>query len=129
MARILVVEDNAQVRMMLKMTLERVGYEVDEAPDGQKAIVQYNEKPADIVITDIVMPEKEGIEMIRDLRKENPDVQIIAISGGGGVGDATAYLRFAQKLGAAYTFSKPVDREALLEAVQACLSGTDEKEV
>ena len=76
----------------------------------------YRQKPADLIITDIVMPTKEGIEMIAELRQEFPDINIIAISGGG-LGLAEDYLDWAQHLGAQLTFAKPVDLDELSEAV------------
>jgi len=83
MARILIIDDESQIRSMLRLMLERVGYEVDEAPDGLEGIRQYREDPADLIITDLIMPNKDGIGMIIDLKKEFPKVKIIAMSGGG----------------------------------------------
>jgi DNA-binding response OmpR family regulator len=124
MARILVVDDDDQVRTMLRITLEREGYEVEEAPDGQVAISLYHQQAVDLVITDIVMPEKEGIETIMELRRSNPDVKIIAISGGGRV-NPEDYLRWAGKFGAQRSFTKPVDRVELLAAVCELLLGAE----
>jgi YesN/AraC family two-component response regulator len=83
MARILIIDDESQIRSMLRLMLERVGYEVVEAPDGIEGIRKYREKPADLIITDLIMPNKDGIGMIIDLKKEFPEVKIIAMSGGG----------------------------------------------
>jgi CheY-like chemotaxis protein len=120
MPRILVVEDDYQVRTMLRLTLERLGYEVDEAANGEVACEKFRSRPFDLTITDIVMPEKEGIGTIIDIRREDPDAKIIAISGGarGGPG---IYLDSAEKFGAARTFTKPVDPKELLLAVQELL--------
>jgi len=74
MARILVVDDDDQIRTLLRVTLEREGHEVFEAPDGNVALSLYHQNPADLVITDIIMPEKEGIEMIMELRRSDPEV-------------------------------------------------------
>jgi len=119
-ARILVVDDDEQIRTMLVMTLEEAGYEADEAADGRAAIRKQREKPADLVITDLIMPEKEGLETIMDLRKEWPSTKIIAISGGGRAvpGD---YLLHARHLGAARVFRKPIERSELLGAVRELL--------
>ncbi len=117
MARILVVEDDYQVRAMLRLTLERVGYEVDEAANGRAACEKFRKRPPDLTITDIVMPEQEGIETIIRLRREFPDAKIIAISGGAR-GGPDVYLDSAEKFGAARTFTKPVDQAELLEAVR-----------
>lgn len=121
MARVLVVEDDHQVRMMLRMTLERAGYEIDEAEDGRAAVRKHREKPADLVITDIVMPEMEGIETIMEIRRSSPRLPIIAISGGGHETPEN-YLVLAERLGANRTFAKPVDREEMLEAVNDLLA-------
>ena len=116
MPRILVVDDDQQVRTMIKLTLERDGYGVTEASDGSEAVKIYQQETFDLVITDIVMPGKEGIETIMELRGLNPGAQIIAISGGGRISPED-YLTWAQRFGVARTFTKPVDRTQLLEAV------------
>ncbi|MGA1823307.1 MAG: response regulator [bacterium] len=116
MARVLIIDDDPQIRALLRMKLEDDGYEVEEAADGKKGIDFYRQRPAELIITDIVMPTKEGIEMIAELREEYPDVTIIAISGGG-LGLAEDYLDWAQHLGAQLTFAKPVDLDELSEAV------------
>ncbi|NNG00978.1 MAG: response regulator [Desulfobacteraceae bacterium] len=120
MARILIIDDNDFVRNMLKETMERAGYEVETAVNGVEGVERFRKISCDLVITDLIMPEKEGIETIMDLKKDFPAVKIIAISGGGRVGP-TNYLKFAEMLGAAYTFTKPVDRKALLKAVKVLL--------
>ncbi len=120
MKRILVIDDDVQVRQMLKQTLEREGYEVVDAADGAKGIRLYRDEPTDLVITDIIMPEKEGIETIIELKRDFPDVKIIAISGGGRV-DPGHYLEIASRCGVDRTFSKPLDRVELLEAIQQLL--------
>jgi len=117
LTRILIVDDDQQVRTMLRITLKREGYEVSEAANGSEAIQLYRANPGGVVITDIVMPEKEGIGTILELKKDFPTVQIIAISGGG-KNDAQDYLKVAKTLGAKYTFAKPVDRADLLAAVK-----------
>lgn len=122
MARILIADDDQQVRLMLKMTLERAGYEVIEAEDGNEAVQKFQSEKPDLVVTDIVMPEKEGIETIMELRIIDPTVQIIAISGGGRI-NPEDYLNWATKFGVKKTFIKPVDRELLLEAVGGLLEG------
>lgn len=121
MPRILVVDDDEQIRAMLRMTLEREGYEVAEAGDGKMAMDRYAADPADLVIMDIVMPEKEGIETIMDLRRQHGDVRIIAISGGGRVAPQD-YLRWARTFGVQHTFTKPVDRRELLAAIDELLT-------
>ncbi len=120
MARILIIDDESQIRSMLRLMLERVGYEVVEAPDGIEGIRQYREKPADLIITDLIMPNKDGIGMIIDLKKEFPKVKIIAMSGGG-VNRPEGYLDGAKKLGANRTLTKPIYREQMLTAVKDIL--------
>ena len=117
MERILIIDDEQQIRSMLRLMLEREGYEVVEAPDGIEGIRVYRRKPADLIITDLIMPNKDGIGMIIELRKEFPDVKIIAMSGGG-LNKPEGYLKGAKKLGATCTLTKPIDREKMLRAVR-----------
>jgi DNA-binding NtrC family response regulator len=120
MARILVVDDDEQVRAMLRRTLEREGYEVEEAADGQVALDAHRRQAADLLIVDIVMPEKEGLETIFELRRDDPGVKVIAISGGGHLAPQ-GYLDTAARFGAQRTFAKPVDRDQLLTAIRELL--------
>ncbi len=120
MARILIIDDEPQIRSMLKLMLEREDYEVVEAPDGVEGIKVYRQNPADLIITDLIMPNKDGIGMIIDLKKEFPNVNIIAMSGGG-LNKPDGYLKGAKKLGAACTLTKPIDREEMLRAVKDIL--------
>lgn len=116
MFHLLIIEDDRFVQNMLKQTFERAGYHVVTASNGRDGLQRYNEKPFHVVITDIIMPEMEGIETISALRKNDPDVKVIAISGGGR-NNPDDYLFMAEKIGASRTFSKPVDRAELLDAV------------
>ena len=120
MALILIIDDEPQIRSMLKLMLERDGYEVAEAPDGIEGIRVYRQKPADLVITDLIMPNKDGIGMIIDLKKEFPNVKIIAMSGGG-LNKPEGYLKGAKKLGAACTLTKPIDRDEMLRTIKDVL--------
>jgi YesN/AraC family two-component response regulator len=120
MARILIIDDEPQIRSMLKLMLERDGYEVAEAPDGIEGIRIYRQNPADLIITDLIMPNKDGIGMIIDLKKEFPNVKIIAMSGGG-LNKPEGYLKGAKKLGAACTLTKPIDRDEMLRAIKNVL--------
>jgi CheY-like chemotaxis protein len=104
----------------VKLGLEGAGYEVAEAPDGTQGIRLYRQQPCDLVITDIIMPEKEGLETIRELRRDFPDVKILAISGGGRI-RPDEYLPLAKKFGAHRTLAKPFEQKELLEAVQELL--------
>ncbi|MDM8524030.1 response regulator transcription factor [Desulfococcaceae bacterium HSG8] len=118
MKRILVIDDEDQVRSMLRMMLEREGYEVEDAENGEVGIRLFRKKPADVVITDILMPEKEGIETIIELRRDFPGAKIIAISGGGRLRSPEIFLKMAKKFGADRIFPKPVERDELLDAVK-----------
>ncbi len=120
MARILIIDDESQIRSMLRLMLERVGYEVIEAADGMEGIRQYRDNPADLIITDLIMPNKDGIGMIIELKKEFPQVKIIAMSGGG-VNRPEGYLDGAKKLGATCTLTKPIDRDEMINAVKETL--------
>lgn len=117
MPTILVVDDDPQVRSLLTKILEREGYDVTPAADGSEAVTAYQAEPYDLVITDLVMPEKEGIETFNELRRFDPDVKVVAISGGGRIG-AQDYLSWARACGVAHTFAKPIDRGELLNVVQ-----------
>jgi len=117
MARILVIDDDEQVLDMLYESLTREGYDVLRASNGEQGMRLYREEPVDLIITDLIMPEKEGIETIIELRQDFPDVKIIAISGGGRTGTKD-YLHMAQIFGVQRTFTKPVAREQLLDAIR-----------
>ena len=121
MAKILLVDDEEELRTMLKIVLESAGHEVEVAGNGQEAVENYSRHPADLVVTDIVMPEKEGIETIVQLRKRYPNVKIIAMSGGGGRPGAQNYLEMAKKLGANHALPKPFSKSVFLDAVKLVL--------
>jgi len=120
MASILVIDDDEQILRTLHQVLEIEGHEVVDASNGKEGIRLFKENGADLIITDIVMPEKEGLETITELRRDFPDVKIIAISGGGRV-DPESYLKLAKGFGALRTLTKPFEREELLEAVRELL--------
>jgi len=105
------------MRQMLRETLERRGHIVDEAADGREALQRLTEHQPDLVITDLVMPEMEGIETIQALRRKCPTIPIIAISGGGRVGPEN-YLSLAEQIGANRTFAKPFRLDEILTAVR-----------
>ena len=119
--RILIIDDEVQIREMLGQMLSREGYDVINAPDGKVGMKICREQHVDLIITDIIMPEKDGIEMILELRHVFPDLKVIAISGGGRLGP-DGYLEMAQKLGAHRTFFKPFNRKEILEAVKELLT-------
>ncbi|MCB9365871.1 MAG: response regulator [Calditrichaeota bacterium] len=123
MCRILIVDDDPSIRQMLRSMLEREGHDVDVASNGAECLRLFRATSYELVITDIIMPEQEGIETIRRLRAEKPEIRVIAISGGGRIGPAD-YLSMAKLIGASATLAKPFERAALLEAVQSALSLT-----
>jgi CheY-like chemotaxis protein len=120
MARILVIDDDAQVRGAVRRILERARHTVEDVGDGDAGLRAHRERPADLIITDIFMPERDGIETIRQLRRESPQVKIIAISGG----DRTQTLdlrKDAELLGASRALRKPFELTELLRAVDELL--------
>lgn len=119
--RILVIDDDEQMRTLLRQVMEWAGYEVFEAADGREGMLRQRKEQADLVITDLIMPEQEGLETITSLKKEYPHVKIIAISGGGRIGP-DAYLPAAQELGADRVFSKPFDVRELAATVKELLT-------
>ncbi len=126
MTRILVVDDDDQIRALLRDVLERDQFEVMDAADGDVALALQRKYPADLIITDLIMPSKDGIEMIMEFRKEFPLVPIIAISGGGSLGPgrvaAEDYLRLSKAFGAVCTFPKPLDMKLLLDKIRQMLA-------
>ncbi len=106
MPRILVIEDEPLLRQMIGIALSKANYVVVECEDGRKGIEAHEKQPVDLVITDLIMPEMEGIETIRCLRKLSPTLPIIAISGGGRV-TPESYLSIARRMGATKVLAKP----------------------
>jgi DNA-binding response OmpR family regulator len=105
---------------MIRQTLEREGYAVEEASNGDIGMKRMQQHPADLVVTDIFMPDKEGIGIILELRQKFPQTKVIAISGGGRT-RGPDYLPIAKRLGAQQTLAKPFERKGLVEAVNAVL--------
>jgi CheY-like chemotaxis protein len=122
MASILLVDDDDQFRNMLSEVLTLADYQVQEASGGKRAIELYRHQPTDLVITDLVMPEKEGLEMIVELKRFHPGAKIIAISGGGR-GGAQDYLKMATAFGAQRVLAKPFSHAEILQAVSQVLEG------
>ncbi len=120
MAKILIVDDESEIRKMLLRVLGRSGHELFEASNGAEAIEQLRRESHELVITDIVMPEKEGLETIMQIRRDFPHVKIIAMSGGGRI-SATHYLEMAQRIGADRIFEKPFGRTDVINAVRELL--------
>ncbi len=122
MARILLIDDEEGLRAVLRLCLERLGYEVIDARDGASALALFREAPVDLVLTDLVMPGMEGLETIRELRRRNPELKIIAMSGGERT-DASDNLKMALLFGASSVFSKPFSMDELAKGVSDVLKG------
>lgn len=114
--RILIIDDDKQFRKMLRLILEHEGYEVREACNGREGIARFSETPADLVITDIVMPDKEGVETIFEIKDSHPEVDFIAVSGGGRQAFEIDF-EMARTLGAR-TLKKPFQRKDILETIE-----------
>jgi DNA-binding NtrC family response regulator len=121
MSQILVIDDDERFRSMLRQMLSRAGYTVKEAINGKQGKKICQQEPFDVVITDIIMPEKEGLETIIELRREFPDIKVIAVSGGGML-YPDKYLHTAQLLGAHMILAKPLERDKLLDAIRLLLN-------
>jgi two-component system chemotaxis response regulator CheY len=120
MVRILVIDDDEDFRSMLRTALEQDGYIVEEARNGHEGSRHYRAVPADLVMTDILMPEREGLETIRALRQEFPAVKFMAISGAGPTG-RLYFLPLATMFGALRTLQKPFTLQQLHEVVREVL--------
>jgi DNA-binding NtrC family response regulator len=119
MTRILVIDDDVEMRSMLEQTFAAAGHEVVLAADGKNGLREYRAQPAGLVITDIFMPEKEGLETIGELHREFPTVKIIAMTGKPGAGNI---LDVAKRLGAIKTIEKPFRPDEILRVVEEVLT-------
>jgi len=122
MLKILVVDDEESVREMVSGMIASSGYDVVVAENGVQAMVACDDTEIDLIITDIVMPEKNGIDFIMDVRKKYPDIPIIAISGGGGITGRYDYLEIATLIGAHNVLKKPFSLHELRVAVTSALA-------
>ncbi|MBI5772472.1 MAG: response regulator [Verrucomicrobia bacterium] len=123
MAKILLADDDAALLKMVQLMLRRAGHEVTTATNGNEALRRAAESQFDLVLTDLIMPDKEGIEVILALRKKLPGLKVIAMSGGGRV-NVNDNLALARTLGAAQTLAKPFSGQELLAAIEAVLGKT-----
>jgi len=122
MARILLIDDDQAVRSVMCLTLAHFGHTVTEARNGREGIKLFDQIDVDLLITDIVMPEADGLEVLMEVAKRRPTLRIIAISGGGRQ-NAGDHLHVAKLLGATNVLAKPFSTEALLAAVNEALAG------
>lgn len=120
MPGILIVEDENDLREMLKVSLARKKFTVLEAGNGKDAIIHFKPAVTDLVITDLIMPEEDGLKVIMRLREIKPSLKIIAISGGGKAGPAS-YLNLAKALGADAVYSKPFSVNEMIKKIEELL--------
>ena len=121
MATILVIDDAEDLRVILRHLLEGAGYRVLEAADGEDGLRIWRKDAVDLVITDLIMPRKDGFHVITEIRRERPEARILAISGAGDRG-RTNLLGEATRLGAARALPKPFDLPVVLQAVKDLLA-------
>jgi DNA-binding response OmpR family regulator len=117
---ILVIDDNASVRKALTLMLESGGHRVSCAKDGTEGLRAFESEDPDLVIVDIIMPDKDGIELIREMRRAKPKARIIAMTGRGRFTNLD-FLKMARAFGATDTLAKPIDPDELVSRVDACL--------
>ena len=120
MPNILIIDDNEDLRDTLVVLLQDEGYSTTVAPDGADGVRAFTEARPDLVITDVVMPDTDGIETIRTIRSLDPNARIIAMSGGSLISN-DYYLRMAKSLGAMAILSKPFEVEELVKLIRNCL--------
>ena len=120
MPGVIIVEDDKELREMLKLSLSRRNFTVFEADNGKSAIAHFKPTITDLVVTDLIMPEEDGLKVVIKLRELKPTIKIIAISGGGKVGPGS-YLNLAKALGADAIYSKPFSINDLIAKIEQLL--------
>jgi CheY-like chemotaxis protein len=126
MARILIVDDQPELLRVLRRILEEEGHSVSEAGNGASALRQCVADPFDLVITDLFMPEVDGIELFLELRRSSPHVRVVAMSGGGSLFPRDQILQYADVLGADFLLKKPFTREDVVDAVNRMVAPGDQ---
>jgi CheY-like chemotaxis protein len=121
MPGVLIVEDDKELRQMLKMMLQRRNFTVLEAENGKSAITHFKPLLTDVVVTDLIMPEEDGLKVVIKLKELKPSLKVIAISGGGKAGPG-GYLNLAKALGADAVYSKPFSLNDLVEKIEQLLN-------
>jgi DNA-binding NtrC family response regulator len=127
MKKIIIIDDEPHILLMLKKMLERAGYEIDIATNGMEGLELFKKSPSDLVITDIIMPEKEGLETIREMKSLQSGLKIIAMSGGGKI-TADNYLQTAKLFGASRIIEKPFTQQQMVQAVKDLTKESEEEE-
>lgn len=118
--KILIIDDDDLIRLTCRSVLQKAGFSVVEASNGNAGVAAFKSEAPDLVITDILMPDKEGLETITEIRAHNPQIKIIAMSGGGHTQNMT-FLKLAEKMGANCTLNKPVKPNDLLNAIKGLM--------
>ena len=121
MCKILLVDDDESFRKMIRLTLLKLGYDVTEAANGKQARQAFAAGPVDVLLTDLIMPDQEGLETIQEFRHAHPTVKIIAMSGGGRI-NAVDFLKIARMMGAQQTLAKPFSNQELSMAIENVLA-------
>ncbi len=120
MARVLLIDDDEMSRQAVHRMLERAGFTVESTGNGRDAVTRYEPGEIDLIITDLIMPDIDGLEIIQEVRRKDPAARILAISGGGRV-QAEEYLSVARKFGAVEVLPKPFASQDLKAAVERAL--------
>jgi two-component system chemotaxis response regulator CheY len=120
--RVLLIDDELMVRKIVRKMLERAGHEVVDVENGRMGLDRLERAPFDLIVTDIIMPDVEGIEVLMTVRERHPSIAVVAMSGGGRMGNVD-FLEVARKLGAAATLEKPFTQDALLKAIDQSHGG------
>lgn len=120
MHTVLIIDDDPGIRKVLHRVLEKQGIDVIEAENGDDGVARFREKCPDAVVIDVIMPEKDGLTAIREIKKLNPEAKVIAMSGGLVLTPDT-YLEEARETGADFILTKPIDREQLLSTIRRLL--------
>lgn len=118
-SRVLVIDDDPEITESLRECIEAEGYEVDVAFNGKQGLLMQRQKPYELIITDIIMPEEDGLEVIMEVKFNYPMTKVIAISGGGYV-HSTDYLKMAKELGAVMVLTKPFNFASLRAGIKVC---------
>lgn len=126
MTGVLIVEDDNELREMIRISLMRRKFTVMEAANGKEAIMHFKPSITDVVVTDLIMPEEDGLRVIMKLRELKPSLRVIAISGGGKAGPGS-YLNLAKALGADAIYSKPFSINDLIDKIEELLSISNDK--